>query len=138
MRLAPCDYHWFHFPDTGIAANSRLVSGRLHSVHPIALENKARSFDNKRTITFLESESFGRVALVEIGAFAVGTIMQTYKPGQVCRGQEKGHFRFGGSTVVVLVPPSRLTLDEDLIGATERGLETFVKMGTSIGSAVST
>jgi phosphatidylserine decarboxylase len=101
------------------------------------LENKARSFDNKRTITFLESESFGRVALVEIGAFAVGTIVQTYKPGPVRRGQEKGYFRFGGSTVVTLIPANRMTLDEDLINASERGLETFVKMGTSIGTAAS-
>jgi phosphatidylserine decarboxylase len=85
----------------------------------------------------LESESFGDVALIEVGAFAVGTIVQTYQPGQVKRGQEKGYFRFGGSTVVVLVPPNRLTLDVDLIGASERGLETFVKMGTSIGSTTS-
>jgi phosphatidylserine decarboxylase len=137
VRLAPCDYHRFHFPDSGCATNARPVSGRLHSVHPIALENKAPSFNNKRSITFLESESFGDVALIEVGAFAVGTIVQTYQPGQVKRGQEKGYFRFGGSTVVVLVPPNRLTLDVDLIGASERGLETFVKMGTSIGSTTS-
>ena len=137
VRLAPCDYHRFHFPDSGNATIARLVSGRLHSVHPIALENKAPSFSNKRCITFLESDSFGRVALVEIGAFAVGTIVQTYKPGPVCRGQEKGYFRFGGSTVVALVPANRLILDEDLVSASERGLETFVKMGTSIGTAVS-
>jgi len=137
VRLAPCDYHRFHFPDSGIATSARLVSGRLHSVHPIALENNARSFDNKRTITFLESESFGRVTLVEVGAFAVGTIVQTYQPGQVARGQEKGYFRLGGSTVVVLVPSNRLTLDEDIVAASERGLETFVKMGTSIGTGMS-
>ena len=136
-RLAPCDYHRFHFPDSGRATTAHLVNGRLHSVHPIALENKARSFNNKRTITLLESENFGRVALVEVGAFAVGTIVQTYQPGQVIRGQEKGYFRFGGSTVVVLVPPNRLVLDEDLVSTSAKGLETFVKMGTSIGSAVS-
>jgi len=38
--------------------------------------------------------------------------------------------------VVVLVPPHRLVLDEDLVSASKKGLETFVKMGTSIGSAV--
>lgn len=138
VRLAPCDYHRFHFPDSGSATNARLVGGRLHSVHPIALENKARSFSNKRTISFLESEGFGRVALIEVGAFAVGTIVQTYQPGPVSRGQEKGYFRFGGSTVVVLLPADRVILDEDLLSASERGLETFVKMGTSIGTAFST
>jgi len=138
VRLAPCDYHRFHFPDSGHATKARLVSGRLHSVHPIALQSKAPSFSNKRSITLLESKNFGRVALIEVGAFAVGTIVQTYQPGPVRRGQEKGHFSFGGSTVVVLVPAKRLTFDEDLISAGESGLETFVKMGTSIGSAVST
>jgi phosphatidylserine decarboxylase len=137
VRLAPCDYHRFHFPDSGHAAEPRLVGGRLHSVHPIALENAAPSFNNKRSITYLETENFGRVAIVEVGAFAVGTIVQTYKAGPVCRGQEKGYFRFGGSTVVMLIPSNRLELDEDLVKASEQDLETFVKMGTSIGRAVS-
>jgi phosphatidylserine decarboxylase len=137
VRLAPCDYHRFHFPDSGIATSARLVNGRLHSVHPIALENKARSFDNKRTITFLETYGFGLVTLVEVGAFAVGTIVQTYQPGEVTRGQEKGYFRLGGSTIVVIVPAHLLTLDADLVSASERGIETFVKMGTSIGTGMS-
>ncbi len=135
VRLAPCDYHRFHFPDSGNASGAHLVNGRLHSVHPYALRNGAPSFNNKRSISFLESDNFGRIALIEIGAFAVGTIVQTYAPGSVLRGEEKGCFRFGGSTVVVLLQAGTVVLDEDLIRATERGLETFVKMGTSLGSA---
>jgi phosphatidylserine decarboxylase len=137
VRLAPSDYHRFHFPASGIATDARLVNGRLHSVHPFALESRAPSFRNKRTITHLDSESFGHVTLIEVGAFAVGTIVQTYVAGPVERGQEKGYFRFGGSTVVVLIPANRIVVDEDLIAASERGLETFVRMGTSIGSAAS-
>ena len=137
VRLAPCDYHRFHFPDSGEASESRLIPGRLHSVHPFALLSGARSFRNKRTITVLESAGFGRLTIVEVGAFAVGSIVQTYKPGAVERGQEKGYFRFGGSTLVVLIPPNRVIFDEDLVAASNEGLETFVKMGTSIGSATS-
>lgn len=133
VRLAPCDYHRFHFPDTGLASESRLVKGRLHSVHPIALAARAPAFRNKRAISFLDSEAFGRIALVEVGAFAVGTIVQTYAPGPVARGQEKGYFRFGGSTIVMLVEPGRMVMDEDLLDASGRGIETFVKMGTSLG-----
>jgi phosphatidylserine decarboxylase len=77
------------------------------------------------------------MAIVEVGAFAVGSIIQTYSPGIVKRGQEKGFFRFGGSTVVVLLPRGSVVIDEDLISASARGLETFVKMGTSIGKATS-
>ena len=135
VRLAPCDYHRFHFPDAGSASGARPVAGRLHSVHPFALESNAPSFRNKRTITHLESEIFGRIALVEVGAFAVGTIIQTYAPGRVERGQEKGYFRFGGSTVVMLLEAGRVAFDDDLVTTSRRGLETFVKMGSSIGSA---
>lgn len=136
VRLAPCDYHRFHFPDSGYASPARRVKGRLHSVHPIALANNAPSFRNLRDICQLTSDNYGRVVLIEVGAFAVGTIVQTYAPGAVRKGQEKGYFRFGGSTVVMLVPPNRLTLDEDLVEASTTGTETFVKMGTGIGTAV--
>jgi phosphatidylserine decarboxylase len=136
VRLAPCDYHRFHFPASGTAGKPRLLSGRLHSVHPFALENQAPSFRNKRAVTVLESGDFGRVTLVEIGAFAVGTIVQTYAPGSVRGGEEKGYFRFGGSTVVALVSANRMILDEDIVRTSERGLETFVKMGSGLGTAV--
>jgi phosphatidylserine decarboxylase len=134
VRLAPCDYHRFHFPAAGSASVARRVGGRLHSVHPIALESGAPAFRNQRDLTALDTDAFGRVTLVEVGAFAVGTIVQTYRPGPVIRGQEKGYFRFGGSTVVALVPPDRLVLDDDLVRASAEGLETFVKMGVGIGS----
>jgi phosphatidylserine decarboxylase len=136
VRLAPCDYHRFHFPDAGQASETCRIRGRLHSVHPIALRGRAPSFRNLRHVTQLDSDNFGRVTLVEIGAFAVGSIIQTYSPGPVSRGQEKGYFRFGGSTVVAVVPANRLVLDDDLVNASESGVETFVKMGTSIGSAL--
>jgi phosphatidylserine decarboxylase len=133
VRLAPCDYHRFHFPDSGEASQVRRVGGRLHSVHPIALLGGAPSFRNRRDITRLDSDHFGPIAMVEVGALAVGTIVQTFRPGTVTRGQEKGYFRFGGSTVVVLITADRLRLDGDLVDASARGIETFVKVGTSIG-----
>ena len=133
VRLAPADYHRFHFPEHGIAYPCVPVSGRLHSVHPIALTSGAPSFRNKRVITRLETRSWGVLALIEIGALSVGTIVQTYNPGPVRRGQEKGFFRFGGSTIVVLVPKERLQFDSDLIAASEEGMETYIKMGTKLG-----
>lgn len=136
VRLAPCDYHRFHFPDSGEASLAARVGGRLHSVHPIALLNGAPSFRNKRHITRLASDHFGTVTLVEIGAMAVGTIIQTYRPGRVRRGQEKGYFRFGGSTIVVLLTADRIAVDIDLVEASATGLETFTKMGSSIGTAL--
>jgi phosphatidylserine decarboxylase len=133
VRLAPADYHRFHFPEDGIASPSVPVNGRLHSVHPIALSSGAPTFKNKRVITRLETRGWGRVIMVEIGALSVGTIVETYTPGLVRRGQEKGFFRFGGSSIVVLVPAGKLRFDADLVAASADDVETYVKMGTRLG-----
>lgn len=135
-RLAPADYHRFHFPDDGVASAAHEVAGRLHSVHPIALAAGAPSLQNHRSVTVLESAGFGPLVMVEVGALLVGTIVQTYRPGRVRRGDEKGTFRFGGSTVVLLAAPGRLLLDGDLVSASEAGLETLVRVGERIGRRV--
>ena len=133
FRLAPADCHRFYFPDSGRAGVAREVPGPLHSVHPIALYAGAPSFRNKRAISSLFTAEFGELLLVEIGALCVGTIVQTYAAGDVGRGDEKGYFRFGGSTVVLLAEPGRVAVDDDLIRDTADGLETLVKSGTRIG-----
>ena len=133
VRLAPADYHRFHFPDAGEASPSKRWGGPLHSVHTIALDAGAPSFRNKREVSTLQSAQFGELALIEVGAMLVGQIVQTYTPGPVERGQEKGMFRFGGSTCVVVVEPGRVVWDEDLVRDSADGLETLVKMGTRIG-----
>lgn len=133
VRLAPPDYHRFHFPEAGEAGEARKIGWHLYSVNPIALQAGAPSFKNKRQVTVLSTKSFGELLLLEIGAIGVGKIVQTYKAGPVARGQEKGIFRFGGSTVMLVAPPGRLKLDEDLVEASARELETFLKMGTRIG-----
>jgi phosphatidylserine decarboxylase len=71
--------------------------------------------------------------MVEVGALLVGTIVQTHGAGRVRRGEEKGFFRFGGSTVVLLCEPGRLLIDEDLQRASEASLETLVRVNTRIG-----
>jgi phosphatidylserine decarboxylase len=133
VRLSPADYHRFHFSDGGQASPTRWIGRGLHSVHPIALTAGAASFYNKRTITRLESHNFGPLLLIDVGALFVGDIIQTYQPGHVERGQEKGYFRFGGSTVVIVAQPGRVRLDDDLIESSQTGLETYVRMGTRIG-----
>jgi phosphatidylserine decarboxylase len=133
IRLAPVDYHRFHFPDDGWADAPTPLPGDLHSVHPIALEGNAPSLRNQRVVTRLLTRGFGPIAMVEVGALTIGTIVQTFRPGEIRRGDEKGTFRFGGSTVVLLVEPGRLEPDEDLVAASAAGLETLVRMGTRIG-----
>jgi phosphatidylserine decarboxylase len=59
--------------------------------------------------------------------------VQTYRPGRVGRGDEKGYFRFGGSTVVLLARADRVAFDDDLLAATEQGVESRVRMGMPVG-----
>jgi phosphatidylserine decarboxylase len=135
IRLAPADYHRFHFPVEGVAGPARYVGGALHSVHPIALAQAAPSFANKRAISSLSSDRFGDLLMIEVGAMLVGTIEQTYRPGEVSRGDEKGLFRFGGSTVIVLARPGALVLDDDLVAASRDGVESLVQVGSRVGLA---
>ena len=51
------------------------------------------------------------------------------------KGDEKGRFEFGGSTIVLLFSKDAVEIDEDLIKNTADGYETSVKMGERIGKA---
>ena len=138
VRLCPADYHRFHFPCAGVASASRTLAGPLESVSPIALTRGHAILDqNKRDIAYIDSPVFGRVAYLEIGAMFVGSIVQTYAPGPVAAGDEKGCFEFGGSTVILVVEPGRVNIDADLVDATRRGVEVLLRMGEGIGGAPS-
>lgn len=134
-RLCPSDYHRFHFPAAGTPGPSRRILGRYDSVNPYALEKGIPVFlRNVREVSVLDSQAFGPVAILEVGAIGVGGIVQTYEPGRpVERGAEKGFFKFGGSTVVQLVEPGRVEFDADLAGASARGYETLVRFGMRLG-----
>jgi phosphatidylserine decarboxylase len=137
-RLCPTDYHRFHYPDDGRILESRRLPGRLHSVNPLALQYKGEILaTNERHVSILETEHFGRLAYVEVGALCVGKIVQT-NPNQreFRRGDEKGYFLFGASTVIVFGEPGRWRPDADLLEQTSKKRETFVKLGQSVASVI--
>jgi phosphatidylserine decarboxylase len=138
LRLCPADYHRFHFPVSGKVGITKTVPGLLHSVSPYALEQGLPVYClNKRTLCELKSGETGSVLLMEIGALFVGSIVQTYRAGtQVQRGDEKGYFKFGGSTCVIFFEQGAVRFDEDLISNSAAGLETLVQMGERIALAV--
>ncbi len=134
FRLAPPDYHRYHFPVSGVTASSNIkIDGDYYSVNPLALRKKAEIFWlNKREYGVIKSPVFGDVVMVEVGATMVGSMIQTYTGTMVKKGQEKGYFKFGGSTVVLLFKKDKITIDEDLLNNTSKGLETTIKMGEQI------
>lgn len=135
LRLCPSDYHRFHFPDGGRVVYSRKINGNYYSVNPMALNKVARIYcENKREITLFNSNNFGQITMIEVGATCVGSIIQTYEEGrEVKKGEEKGYFKFGGSTVILFLEKDMVEIDEDLIKNTMIGLETKVNMGERIG-----
>jgi len=135
-RLCPTDYHRYHFPCEGDAGNSELLNGFLYSVNPIALRQRvAYLWENKRSLTVLCSQPFGSVALLEIGATCVGSIVQTYLPGPVKKGTEKGYFRFGGSMTMMLFERDRVIFSPDLLEHGAQGREVYARAGDCCGNA---
>jgi len=136
VRLCPADYHRYHFPCDATVAEQVRVRGRYDSVNPVALDARERIFcRNKRSYTLLDSDRFGRLAYMEVGAFGVAGIHQTFEGTEVRRMQEKGYFDFGGSTVVLVFQRDAIRFDEDLVAASREGVETLVKVGATIGRA---
>jgi phosphatidylserine decarboxylase len=138
VRLCPVDYHRFHFPCDGTASKAQLINGPLYSVNPIALRKRISILcENKRVITELNSEGFGKVQYVEVGATSVGSIHQTYQPDtHVKKGDEKGYFEFGGSCIVLLFEKNRVVFDKDLVENSAKGLETRANFGQSLGQSL--
>ena len=136
-RLAPVDYHRFHFPCAGTPGKAREIGGSLFSVNPIALRRNVRYLvQNKRMLTLLDTERFGTVATIEVGATMVGSIRQTYLAGtKVAKGDEKGMFKFGGSCVITLFQRDRIVFDSDLREQSANHIETYAKMGERCGVA---
>lgn len=136
IRLAPVDYHRFHFPVDGKISKSHLIEGAYYSVSTHAIRKNFRIFcENKREYSILYTEKFGDIAMVEIGATMVGGIKQSYVPDTwVKKGEEKGYFYFGGSTCILVFEKDKVRIDRDLIENTKKGIETKVYMGEKIGS----
>jgi len=135
-RLCPVDYHRFHFPVSGNPQKCRLINGPLFSVSPLALrKNLSYLWQNKRAITQIDTEDFGSVLAVEIGATCVGSIHQTYladKP--INKGDEKGYFSFGGSSTITIFEPGRVKLSKDLLENTAIQRELYAYMGDTLGN----
>ncbi|KAL8166688.1 hypothetical protein V2J09_008187 [Rumex salicifolius] len=138
FRLAPQDYHRFHFPVSGVVEKFVDVPGSLYTVNPIAVNSKHCDVftENKRVVSIISTKHFGKVAFVAIGATMVGSITFTKKEGDhVQKGDEFGYFSFGGSTAICVFEKGAIQIDNDLLENSERSLETLVCVGMQLGVA---
>jgi phosphatidylserine decarboxylase len=134
-RLHLADYHHFHFPAACVPGQTRLIAGKLNAVAPYARRWPAVFYtENRRMLTLLATERFGTIAMIEVGAFTVGSIRQCFSHGiAAAKGEHKGYFELGGSTVVLLFEPGVIRLDSDLCERSAGDVETYVRFGEAIG-----
>ena len=137
-RLCPSDYHRFHFPCNCIPEEPVPIKGFLYSVNPLALRKKISIFSqNKRVITTLQTKHFGKILFLEIGATHVGSMHQTFTPHEPhAKGDEKGFFSFGGSSLILLFEPGSIQFDQDLIEASMQQMEVRGLMGQTMGRSL--
>ena len=135
LRLTVTDYHRYAYAVSGKQSKNHFIPGRLHTVNPIANDFFPIYKENSREYTVIRSESFGDVLQMEVGALMVGKIVNHKESCQVTRGEEKGYFEFGGSTILLLLQKDSVTLRPDLLTNTSEGYETQVHLGDNIGLA---
>jgi phosphatidylserine decarboxylase len=133
-RLCPVDYHRYHYPDNGKVVEHFPVAGAYDSVNPFALQYKNQIFiKNERYVSILQTENFGRLAYIEVGAICVGKIVQTHRWNKsFLRGEEKGYFLFGGSTVILVGEKGAWKPSKDISLNTSNGIETYLHLGQEV------
>lgn len=134
VRLAPWDYHRFHFPYDCIPSQPKKIKGIYESVHPLVYESGIQPLtENERQLITLTTPTHEMV-MIPVGALCVGKITHTYTPHQqYTKGQEAGYFSFGGSTVVLLFKPNTLMVDQQILEKSAHVIETPIKMGEPLG-----
>lgn len=124
FRLAPQDYHRFHYAVSGTIVDHYAIHGLLYSVNPTAVNQEAFKVfqENQRYVTVIETANGNRVIAIPVGAAMVGSIVfeeddgaSTVRVGsKIKAGQLHGKMRFGGSTVVYLFEEDMVKFDKDL------------------------
>ena len=134
LRLCPDDYHRYHYLDDGSILNTYKIPGVFHTVNPIIHDYAEVYKENTREVASLMTLHFGVVTYVEVGATFVGKIVNLQKQGQMFkRGEEKGYFEFGGSTIVLLFAKDSVKIDGRFFKNTKENLETRVLYGMRLG-----
>lgn len=132
FRLGVDDYHRYVFPDSGRLVRRYFIPGELHTVRPVSERYRVYA-RNARSVSILDTDHFGPLLTVEVGAMLVGHIVEHPLPTITFDAlQEKGYFEFGGSTVLLVTGPN-VTIDTDLLEASARGDEVKVRLGEPVG-----
>lgn len=136
FRLSTDNYHRYCYIDSGYKGKNIHIDGVFHTVQPIALKHFNFYKTNTREYTVLNTNNFGKVIYVEIGAMGIGKINNNHEEYKFKKGEEKGYFEFGGSTIVLLVKKDIISIDNDIYENSLLNIETNVKYGEKIGTKI--
>ncbi len=137
FRLSVSDYHRYAYVDNGTLLRKVEINGKFHTVGPIAFEKFKVFEENQREYSLLKTENFDEIIDIDIGAMMVGKIVNHNKK-KFKRGEEKGYFLFGGSTVVIIVKENILEIDKDILENSKNNIETKVKQGEKVARRIFT
>ena len=133
-RLCVDHYHRYSYAESGVKGENTFIKGILHTVRPIALSEYPVFVQNCREYCVIDTKDCGKIVQMEVGAMLVGRIINDEKGVcDVLRGSEKGHFEYGGSTIIVLYQNGAIDVREDIMESSAEGTETPVRMGEKVG-----
>ena len=134
FRLSITDYHRYSSIDKCRVIGQYMIPGKLHTVRSISSEYNVYT-RNTRFVQKLIGDSIGEFYQIAVGALTVGKIVPREKM-QFGKCEEMGHFELGGSTVVLLIQPGKIEIDEDIRDILESGVEVRVNLGERIGVVI--
>ena len=134
FRLCVDDYHRYIYNVSGKQSDVRRIEGVYHTVNPIASEYYDIYKENTREYCLIRTENAGTVVDMEVGALLVGRIVNRYVDStDVRRGEEKGYFEFGGSTIILLTQKDKVTPLGRIVENSRKDIETRDRQGELVG-----
>lgn len=130
FRLSVDNYHRYSYIDSGYKTENIRISGKFYSVDPAVTDSLKVYKENEREYTIINTTNFGKIIHMEVGATLVGKIVNHHDVANVKRGQEKGYFEFGGSTIMIFFKENKVEFCKKYI---DSEYEHEVYMGDIIG-----
>ena len=135
FRLEATNYHRYIYIDDGRREAYKHIKGKLHTVQPIAYKHFKIFHENSREWTILHTKNFDDVIQVEVGAMMIGRINNN-RTILFKKGDEKGNFEFGGSTIILFVKDNVIKIDDDILENSKNFMETTVNVGERIAKKI--
>lgn len=127
--LATTDYHRFHSPVTGNIISEAQLAGLYYGMTGGWVDY---FFEHRRGYYIFDTDEFGLVGMVCVGMFTISSIEFTQQVGSfVAKGDEVGHFAYGGSAIILLFEPNHVEFSVPL----NQG-PVYVHMGEQLGSRI--